>query len=294
MTTAKTTHYSRLSPQLGAEVTGIDLSRPVGDNAFRDLYQAWLDHHGLLVVRGQKLDPDAHVALGRRFGPLFGEADHFQDSVKPFLLPGNPAVYRVSNKVKDGVPQGRARAGSFWHSDVCFRRNPAQASLLHAIEIPPAGGDTMFADMHQAYETLSDSMKALIENLDAVHDFAVAAHGSGTYRADQLAAHDFNGRNQCAHPVVIRHPETGRKALYVNPGHTAGLVGFAEEESRAILGFLYAHATQPEFIYRHRWAPGDLVIWDNRSLMHHAVVDYEGTGERYMHRVTVVADQPSR
>jgi taurine dioxygenase len=292
MTTAAS-HYARLSPVLGAEVTGLDLSRPLGDNAFKDLHQAWLDHHGLLVVRGQKLQPEAQVAFARRFGPLFGEDDHFQDSVKPYLLPGNPAVYRVSNKVKEGVAQGRARAGDYWHSDVSFRRHPAQASLLHAIEIPPAGGDTMFADMQQAYDALSDAMKALIDGLEAVHDFALAAANSGTYRADQLISTDFDGQNRCIHPVVIRHPETGRKALFVNPGFTAGLVGFEPEESRALLGFLFAHATRHEFIYRHRWAPGDLVIWDNRSLMHHAVVDYEGKGERYMHRVTVIAGQPA-
>ena len=286
--------YTRLSPVLGAEISGIDLSHTLGDNAFNDLRQAWLDHHGLLVVRHQKLDADAQVAFARRFGPLFGEADHFQNSVKPYLLPGNPAVYRVSNKVAGGVAQGRARAGDYWHSDVSFRRHPAQASLLHAIEIPPAGGDTMFADMHQAYDALSESMKALIDGLEAVHDFAVAAASSGTYRSDQLVSTDFDGQNRCIHPVVIRHPETGRKALFVNPGFTAGLVGFEPEESRALLGFLHAHATRHEFVYRHRWAPGDLVIWDNRSLMHHAVVDYEGKGERYMHRVTVIAEQPAQ
>ena len=125
-----------------------------------------------------------------------------------------------------------------------------------------------------------------------MHDFAVAAASSGTYTADQLDEGDFDGANRFIHPVVIRHPETGRKALYVNPGFTAGLVGFAPEESATLLDFLYRHAIRPEFVYRHRWRQGDLVIWDNRNLMHYAVVDYEGIGERYLHRTTVIAEQP--
>lgn len=283
---------NRLTPKLGAEILGLDLTRPMGGNAFAEFRRCWNDHHGLVVVRDQKLDPDDQVAFGRNFGPLFGEADHFQDSVLPHLLPGNPAVYRVSNKVSDGKPQGRAKAGNYWHSDVSFRKNPAQASMLYAIEIPPVGGDTLFADMTQAYATLSDAMKNLLDGLEAVHDFAVAAASSGTYDKTTLIDTDFDGANRFVHPVVTTHPETGEKSLFVNPGFTAGLVGFDAPESKAILDYLYAHALQPQFMYRHRWRTGDLVIWDNRNLLHHAVVDYEGVGERYMHRVTAIADQP--
>lgn len=282
----------KLSDDLGAAVLGLDAAAPLTEAGFAALHRAWLDHGGLLVLRDQKLTPDQQVGFARRFGPLFGEADQFQDSVQRYLLPGQPALYRVSNKVKDGVPQGRARAGDYWHSDVSFRARPAAASLLYAIELPEVGGDTLFADMCRAYEALPAAMKARLEGLEAVHDFAVAARSSGTYDPVQLAARDFDGQNRAVHPVVISHPETGRKALFVNPGFTAAVVGLAPEASAALLAELHAHATRPEFVYRHRWRLGDLVIWDNRSLMHHAVVDYEGRGTRYLHRATVIAEPP--
>ena len=209
-----------------------------------------------------------------------------------YLHPAYPAIFRVSNKVADGQVLGRAKAGNYWHSDVSFREHPAQASLLYAIELPPYGGDTMFADMHAAYAALSDRMQALLDGVEAVHDFAVAAATSGTFTPDQLVASDFDGTNRFVHPVVITHPESRRKALFVNPGFTAGLHGFDADESAAILNFLYGHATRSEFVYRHRWAAHDLVVWDNRCLMHYAVVDYDGVGERYMHRTTVIAERP--
>jgi taurine dioxygenase len=150
----------------------------------------------------------------------------------------------------------------------------------------------MFANMYQAYEALPDATKQQLVGLRAVHDFAVAAASSGTYTADQLQDDDFDGSNRSIHPVMITHPDTGRKALFVNPGFTAALVGFASAESTALLEFLYGHAISSEFVYRHSWRPNDLVIWDNRTLMHYAVVDYEGVGERYMHRTTVIAERP--
>ena len=282
----------KLSPHLGAEIEGLDAGAPLDDAGFAELREIWLDRGGLLVLRGQALTPDGQVAFARRFGPLYGEADQFQASVQRYLLPGQPALYRVSNKIEDGVPQGRARAGDYWHSDVSFRARPAAASLLYAIELPAAGGDTLFADMAAAYDALDATMKARLEGLEAVHDFAVAARTSGTYDASQLEAGDFDGQNRAVHPVAIVHPETGRRALFVNPGFTAAVVGMAPEDSTALLAELQAHATRAEFVYRHRWHLGDLAIWDNRSLMHHAVVDYEGRGDRYLHRATVIAEPP--
>jgi taurine dioxygenase len=128
---------NRLSPTLGAEIEGLDLAEPLGANAFREIYEIWLAHDGLLVIRDQRLTPDQQITFSRKFGPLFGEADQFQDSVRKYLLPGQPAIYRVSNKLSGGVPLGRAKAGNYWHSDVSFRERPASASLLYAIEIPP-------------------------------------------------------------------------------------------------------------------------------------------------------------
>ncbi len=284
--------FERLGADLGAAVTGVDLAAPLDDAGFSELRAAWLGHGGLLVVRDQALTPDQQIAFARRFGPLFGEADRFQESVQRYLLPGQPALYRVSNKVEDGVPQGRARAGDYWHSDVSFRARPAAASLLYAIELPESGGDTLFADMCRAYTALPASLKARLMGLEAVHDFQVAAQTSGTYDAAQIDAQDFDGTNRTVHPVVITHPETGKKVLFVNPGFTAAIVGLAPEESAALLAELQAHATRPEFVTRHKWRLGDLVIWDNRSLLHRAVVDYEGKGARYLHRATVIAEEP--
>jgi taurine dioxygenase len=163
------------------------------------------------------------------------------------------------------------------------------ASLLYAIELPSVGGDTLFASMTAAYASLSAPMQALLAPLNARHDFRRA---SSNYWQEEIESDDFDGRNRTVHPVVITHPETKKPVLFVNPGFVAGLVDFTPEESEAILSYLYQHATRPEHIYRHVWQPNDLVIWDNRCLMHYAVADY--SEDRYLHRTTVIAEQPSR
>ena len=281
-----------LSPALGAEVTNVDTAS-ISDDDFLNLRRAWNDAGGVLVIRDQQLEPDQQVAFARRFGQLFGEADQFQESVLKNLLPGQPALYRVSNKRDStGQPLGRARAGTYWHSDVSFRRQPAQASLLYAIEVPDYGGDTQFASLTAAYNGLSDAMQNLLQPLDAVHDFRVAAVSSGTYSAADLASGDFDGANRWTHPVVVTHPETENPTLYINPGFTSHLEGFERSESDALLGYLYQHCLQPEFVYRHRWKPRDLLIWDNRCTMHCAISDY--TADRYLHRATVIANSPTR
>lgn len=281
---------NRLSPVLGAEITDLDVSRQLSNSEFDAVHQAWIEHDGLLVIRDQNLTPEQQITFSRHFGPLFGEADQFQESVHRYLHPDFPAIYRVSNKVKDGQPQGRAKAGNYWHSDVSFRARPASASILYAIEIPELGGDTMFANMYAALDALSDGMKSMLAAQHAVHDFQRAAQTSGTYTAEQLQSGDFDGANRCAHPVITTHPESGRPVLFVNPGFTASLENFTAEESAPILDYLFALAVQSEFVYRHRWAPGDLVIWDNRCLMHYAITDY--TGDRYLHRTTVIGEKP--
>lgn len=272
-----------ISPTLGVEVTGLDLSQPVGENLYRELRQAWLDADGVMVVRGQAMDPQAHIAFSRLFGRL---ETYEKGVVGKYMLPGHPEIYRVSNKVVDGVPQGREDAGTYWHSDASWQTRPLSASILHALEIPPVGGDTMFANMYRAYEALSDRMKAYLEGLKAVHSLANATKTS--------YAKEFNPETAAlvqtqwaSHPVVRAHPETGRKALFVNEGFTSHIEGLPAAESRAILSFLFEHTTRPERIYRHRWQVNDLVIWDNRSVMHYAVSDYKGVGWRYMHRTSV-------
>ncbi len=281
-----------LSPALGVEICDVELST-LDDTGFAKLRTLWNEANGLAVVRDQQLTPESQTMFSRRFGPLFGEDDHFQSSVQPYLLPGHPTIYRVSNKKSaDGAALGRAKAGSYWHSDVSFRSAPAMASLLYAIEVPGAGGDTLFASQVAAFGALSPAMQQLLQPLDAVHDFRVAAQTSGSYAVSDLDSGDFDGTNRAEHPVVIGHPESGRHALFVNPGFTSHLSGFDRDESDVLLGYLYRHVTRAEFVYRHRWRQGDLVIWDNRATIHLAVQDY--SADRYLHRSTVIAERPVR
>lgn len=269
-----------LSPVLGAEMIGADLAADLDDDSFAAIRDAWLEADGIMVFRDQELTPDDHIAFSRRLGPLEKHV------LETYLLPGYPEIYRVSNKVKDGVPQGREKAGTYWHSDLSYMNPPALASLLYGLEVPPSGGDTMFCSLYAAYDALSDTMKSILEGLAAVHDFGFASRG--VFRAEQATQSQLDATPAVEHPVVRSHPEIGRKVLFVNPGFTSHIVGMHPAESRALLEFLFAHATQPEFIYRHRWRKNDLVMWDNRCTMHYAVADYDGVGERYMHRTTVM------
>lgn len=286
-----TSTLTPLSPVLGAEMTGLDLAQPLAANLVSDIRQTWLEAGGLLVIRDQRLTPEQHIEFSRNFGPLFGAPGEvpLQETVSRYLHPDHPEIYRVSNKIEAGKPLGRARAGTYWHSDVSFRERPAAASIIHAIEIPRAGGDTIFADMAAAFDALSETMKEILSPLRAVHDFAQTA--ATQFAQPIVVSEDLEGGNRAVHPVVRTHPETGRKSLFVNPGMTTHLENFHPAESKALLGLLFDHATRPEFIYRHRWRQGDVVMWDNRSLMHYAVADY-GDQPRYMERTTGIGEVP--
>lgn len=278
----------RLCPALGAEITGLDVSQPLSGNFFEEIRQALNEADGVLVLRDQQLTPEQHIDFSRSFGPLFGETEHLQDTVKRYLHSDFPQIYLVSNKVVDGVAQGRQRAGTYWHSDVSFRKQPAMVSVLYGIEVPALGGDTIFTNMAMAYEALSDAMKEMIAPLKAVHSFAGASKAGWGH--EKIEEQDLDGTNIAEHPVVRVHPDTGAKSLFVNPGNTSHLSEFSPEESQALLAFLYEHAIQPEFQYRHRWCPRDLVIWDNRCTLHYAIADYQE--DRYMHRTTVIGEKP--
>jgi len=283
-----------LTQGFGAEVFGLDLSAGFSDNLAQDLVGAWVDAGGLMVIHNQTLSSEQHIALSRHFGPLFGDPDEspLQDTVSRYIHPDHPEIYRVSNQVStDGKPKGRKGAGTYWHSDVSFRDRPAQASLLHAKTIPPVGGDTIFADQTAAYEALSDGMKAILAPLFAWHDFEVAARTQ--YAKPVIVENDMDGANRARHPLVRTKPENNSKSLFVNPGFTSHIDGLDAAESRAILDFLYKHSIQPQFLYRHRWNEGDLLIWDNRSLMHFAVMDYPDDEPRYMERCTVIGESPA-
>lgn len=286
--TAMSLIIQSVSPRIGAEVIGADLSQPVGDNLFRELHQAWVDADGLLIVRNQVLTPAQQIAFSRRFGEL-ASADE-NPVIAKYTLPGHPEIFRVSNKRKDGEPLGREDAGTYWHSDGTWQAWPSKASILYAIEIPRVGGNTMFADLYQAWETLSPTMQRLLDGLQAVH--AMANAGDTSYGREFAGQGDAVAARSATHPMAIIHPDSGRKALFVNRGYTQRIVGMHRAESDALLGFLFQHSTAPELVYRHSWHPNDLVIWDNRCTAHYAIPDYKAVGDRYLHRTSVKGDRP--
>ena len=278
---------TRLTGSIGAEVRGVDLARDGGGDAFAAIHRAFVDH-SVLVFREQALPPEALVAFSERFGPLE------QHVLKQFALPENPDVFVVSNVKEKGKPKGAIRAGQYWHSDCSYMARPTLASLLHALEIPSYGGDTMFASMAAAYEALSATMQGFLDGLTAVHDYSHAYETFFSKFPDRppLTEEEKAKVPPVEHPLVRVHPESGRKALFVNPGFTRSVVGLSEAESRALLDFLFDHARQPDFIYRHRWTPGDLVIWDNRATWHLAIADYDMDEPRHLYRTSVAGDRP--
>ena len=283
-----------LSPRFGSEVIGADLAAGA-ENVVRAIRQIWIDTGGLTVIREQNLTTKQHIEVAKHFGPLFGAPGEkpLQNSVSTYLHPEFPEVYRVSNQVDaKGKPKGRKGAGTYWHSDVSFRERPAAASILSAKQIPISGGDTIFCDQSHAYNALTETMKSLLQPLSAIHKFEVSARSQ--YSNGILATADLEGNtNSAIHPVVRTHPQTGRKSLFVNPGFTSHIQGFHEIESQTLLSFLFNHSIRPEFLYRHRWENNDLVIWDNRCLMHYAVMDYPDHHSRYMERTTCIGERPS-
>ncbi len=277
-----------LSPTLGAEVVGVDLSHPMDDETFARLRAAHLEHL-VLAIRDQDLAPEQHIAVSRRFGEL---DIHVLDQ---FLLPGHPEILVLSNQTVNGKAVGFKDAGNYWHSDISYREFPSLGSLLYAHEIPPQGGDTLFANMYAAYQALSDAMKARIDGLEAIHSYAhLYAQSRDTPGNTRPALSEAQSAEvpEVAHPVVRTHPETGRKALYVSRGLTARIVGMDAAASAALLGELHRHATSPRFVYRHRWRRHDILFWDNRCTMHLATGGYDPKFTRHMHRTTVKGDRP--
>jgi len=279
--------YRPLCPALGSEVHGIDLAPGISDALFDEIRELWNRANGVLVIRDQNISVEQQIAFSRKFGKLHTLQGH---TVAKYLHPDHPEIYRVSNKVMNGKPQGRKGAGTYWHSDQSYEKTPAMASILYALEIPPYGGDTIYTSMYKAYDALSDTMKTFLAGLDAVHDFAVAQGGG--FSNENITQEQLQKAPPITHPVVRTHPETGCKCLFVNPGFTSHIVGVTKDESQAILELLYRHCTKSEFQYRHVWQLNDLVIWDNRCTMHYAVMDYEGLGDRLMHRCTVIGEVP--
>lgn len=265
-----------LSSWLGAEVAGVDLAAPVADETFAEIRHAF-GAYGVVFFRDQHLTPEQHVAFAERFAPI--DINRFFSAV-----PGYPMIAEVRKE-----PEQTRNIGGGWHTDHSYDQVPALGSMLYARVVPKTGGDTLFAGMYAAYDGLSDGLKATLEGLRACHSsrhvFGPEAHARrgdlvGRIGNPELVTQD------AVHPAVIRHPQTARKALYVNPGFTLRFEGWTEEESRPLLEYLYCHATRPEFTCRFHWREGSLALWDNRSTWHFAVNDYHGE-RRLLHRITI-------
>lgn len=275
-----------LDAPLGAEILGLDLSRPLNAQDFARVHRAHLDH-GLLVFRDQHITPEQHIAFSRRFGELQIHV------LKQFLLAGHPEIFIISNIVENGQPIGLGDAGKFWHSDLSYKELPSLGSMLYAQELPEEGGDTLFASQQLAWETLPAELRQAIEGKRAAHSYT-ARYADEVFAGIQrptLTAAQIAEVKAVVHPVVRTHPETGRKGLFVNENFTTHILDIPEDESRQILAELFAHSARPEFVYRHQWQPHDLLFWDNRALIHLA------TGcpphlRRRMHRTTIQGDAP--
>ena len=266
-----------ISGALGAEIEGVDAARFLPDEIIAEIRRAFLDHL-VIFLRNQKLTPQAQLAFARRFG----------EPMEYPQLKGLPECPLITPVVK--LEHERVNFGGIWHSDTTYLERPPMASMLYAIEIPPYGGDTLFANQYLAYETLSDGYRRMLDGLIGISS-SLKADASRT-REDRLRAAGVEHKALIAeHPVVRTHPETGRKALYVNVGHTTHFKGLTEDESRPLLEFLFQHQVRPEFTCRFRWEPGSLAFWDNRCAQHNPVNDYQGF-RRVMHRVTLAGNKP--
>jgi taurine dioxygenase len=271
---------------LGAEVLDLDLSQTLSNADFQRLHRAHLDHH-VLVFRDQRITPQQQVEFSRRFGALQIHV------LRNFQLAAQPEVLIISNIIENGQPTGLGDAGHFWHSDLSYKETPSLGSMLHAQELPEEGGDTLFANMHLAYETLPVALRRAIQGKRAEHSYLAQyeeLRRRNPYRP-ALTQAQIDEVAPVLHPVVREHPETGRRALFVSEHFTTRIAGLADDESRALLAELFAHSVKPEHIYRHQWRPHDMVFWDNRSLMHLAA-GCPAHMRRKLYRTTIEGDVP--
>ena len=268
-----------LAPAMGAEITGVDLSAGLDKNLIDDLRSVWLEHQ-MIVIRGQDLTPAQQLGFARAFG---------QPDIYPFLtgLVGFPMITEVLKKENEKV-----NFGGVWHSDTTYQKCPPMATLLYAKELPPLGGDTLFANQYAAFESLSAPVRDVLEKLRGVN--AAGKKRVASTRSERLkeSASGVDPDDLAGiHPVVRTHPETGRKALFVNAAHTITFEGWSAEESQGLLEYLFTHQISPEFQCRLTWQVGDVAFWDNRCVQHYPLNDYHGH-RRLLHRITLKGDLP--
>lgn len=269
--------------KLGAEIRGLDL-RTLDEDDFDVLHRVWLDRLCVLV-RAQTLTDDDLIAFSRRFGDL--DWAPVQETGRRFVE-GHPEIYVVSNVVENGVPIGSLGAGeATWHTDMSYVADPPKASILYAVEIPPTGGNTYFASMYSAFESLPDPLERRVVGLTLKHD---ATYNSGGYVRQGLVPLDDPTRSPGVfHPLVCKHPETGRRMLYLGRRRNAYIDGLTLAESEALLDELWSYATRDEFTWHHEWRVGDLVLWDNRCTMHRRDA-FDPRERRIMHRTQIKGD----
>ena len=273
-----------LAGAAGAEVTGIDLANALDDTAFAAIEEAF-DIHGVLLVRNQNITPSQQIAFAERFGQI--EINY--NSAK-YGLPDRPQIYVISNVTEGGKPIGSRRAGENWHSDMIYSAKPPRATMLYALEVPALHGltlgDTAFANAAAAWDALPEPMQRKLAGLIGIFDF------TGRKRSERPDPEVVARYPAVRHPIVRTHPRTGRKSLYVNRDDCTGIVGLATDEAEALIVALSDHVVRPEFVYRHRWHQGDLVMWDNCTVQHKAILDYDLPQRRLMHRLTIAGTTP--
>ena len=279
----------RINRTFVGEVEGVNIAEDHSAEEVTQIREALLEH-GILVFHGQDISNEEHVRFSQKFGP---SEIH---TVKQYLLPDFPEIIALANRGEKGT-KPIANGGAYWHSDITYKAYPPMGSILYGLEIPPAGGDTLYCDMAAAYEALSDKKKAEIEELKAVHSymprFMASRQIDEAFHSNMFELSDEQKAElaEVVHPIVRTHPENGRKALFINEGFTIRVESMGEEEGKSLLDELNDHATQDCFIYAHDWTVGDVVFWDNRVTMHKAT-EYDRQYARRMHRTTVQGDAP--
>ena len=264
---------------LGAEIEGVDTSKPLSEETLGDIKQALLDYQ-VLCFRNQDLTPDQHLAFARCFGEIetYPFAEH---------IPGYPGVVAITKE-----PGTELNFGGVWHSDSPYMEKPPKATVLYAVDIPPSGGDTMFANMYAAWESLSGGMQALLEGRKGIFSACCVQTNDNLKLGDVIRRKDYvMAMAEQVHPIVRTHPDTFRKSVFISRVHVQRIDGMTEAESAPILDYLAEAAVQPQFTMRLRWQPGSLVIWDNQCIQHYALNDYQGF-RREVHRVVLKGDRP--
>ena len=272
-----------LSDALGAEVLGLDLSKPLDDATFAAVHRAHLEHL-VLVFRDQDLTPQQQIDFSRRFGPL---DQHPADDA---VLPDHPEILLVSTRRENGKYIGIPDGGPMWHSDLAYKEEPSLGSMLYAVELPNSGGNTGFANMYKAYDALPARLKRAVEGRQGLF---LAGRTNATRSFKRGLSQAQKDRTPPAmHPIVRTHPETGRKCIFANAQHTVAIEDMDDADADAILSEIFAHCARPEFVYSHTWCPGDLTFWDNRCVLH--IADHSRLDDpayiRHMHRTTIRGD----